>query len=132
RRLDQADENSRKLTFTAQVNAGNIFVPATQPGSVLDWDIDADAFANRVMTLRQDFSSAKPATISHAATAKNPIVPIELALAGNLNLTGSGLLFSLDDKTRPVAINRFLLPWASASPDKSVETTPLVRTDVKG
>lgn len=38
------------------IDTSNIFIPATQPGATLDWDISKDEFANRKMTVAPDYS----------------------------------------------------------------------------
>ncbi len=130
--LGTASVDSRTLTLRGGVNIGNVFVPAIQPGAALDWDISKDAFANRTMTVRQDFSSAAPREVALKAEGKTGLAPLQLAFNGPLGLNGSGLSFALDDRTRPVALNRLAVPWASSAAQKKSEGEPLARTDVNG
>ncbi len=124
------------LELKGQLDVANIFVPAIQPGSSLDWDIAADAFAQRRMSVQQDLVASAPRAVAiegsrAAKDASSTVVPLRLALNGKIDGTGAGLSFVLDDKVRPIALNRLTVPWARAS-GKALESAPLVRTDVKG
>ena len=130
--LEQAPADARTLTLRGGVNLANIFVPAIQPGSMLDWDIASDAFANRRMTVRQDFSKSAPREVALKPEGKSTTAPLQLAFNGPLASDGSGLSFALDDKTRPIALNRLSVPWASNEPEKKAGAEAIARTDVKG
>jgi putative heme-binding domain-containing protein len=132
KQLDEAPVNTRTLTLRGGVNVGNIFVPSVQPGTTLDWDLSADAFANRIMSVRQDFSATTPRDVPVKADSKTPIAPVQLALSGPLKLDGNGLTFALDDKVRPITQARLSLPWASTTADKKSDGEAISRTDVKG
>lgn len=125
-------KQATKIVLRGGVNLANIFVPAIQPGATLDWDIAKDAFANRRMTVRQDFAERAPAPVTLAAAAGSTIAPINLTLSGPLDRSGSGLSFALDEKARPIALNRLAVPWASDTPPKKADGEAIARTDVKG
>jgi putative heme-binding domain-containing protein len=130
--LDRAPAGARALTLRGGINVANIFVPAVQPGSTLDWDLRRDPFANRTMTVRQDFSETAPREPALKAEGKSSIAPLQLAFNGQLALTGNGLSYALDDRVRAIALNRLFVPWASSSAEKKAAGDALVRTDVKG
>jgi putative heme-binding domain-containing protein len=132
KQLDEVSANTRTLTLRGGVNVGNIFVPSVQPGTTLDWDLSADAFANRTMSVRQDFSATTPRDVPVKADRKTSIAPLQLALSGPLALNGSGLTFALDDKVRPITQARLSLPWASTTAEKKSDGEALARSDVKG
>ena len=121
-----------QLTLTGQVNVANVFVPAVQPGSKLDWDPGTDAFARRTMSVRQDLSAGAPRDVALAVDAKSATAPLRLAVSGPLTTNGSGLTFALDDKVRPITLNRLSVPWAATSPTAKPTDEALARTDVKG
>ena len=123
---------ARALTLNGQVHVANIFVPAVQPGSKLDYDIATDAFANRTMQVRQDFSQSASREAVLKPDGKTATAPLQLALNGPLSLNGNGLAFALDDKVRPITLNRLFVPWASTTPEKKITGEPIARTDVKG
>ena len=125
-------KQAKKIVLRGGVNLGNIFVPAIQPGATLDWNIAKDAFANRRMTVRQDFAERAPATVTLVAAAGSTVAPIDLGLSGEIDPTGSGLSYALDEKARPIALNRLTVPWASDAPPKKTDGEVIARTDVKG
>lgn len=130
--LDKAAPDARSLTLQGSANVANIFVPAVQPGSTLDWDQDNDAFARRTMSIRQDYSESAPREVSLKADDKSRLAPVQLAFNGKLALTGNGLSYALDERVRPMALNRLLVPWASTVAEKKTDGEAVVRTDVKG
>ncbi len=118
--------DSDALTLRGEVNTANIFVPATQPGSALDWDPATDPFASRVMTVRQDIDPAQPADVSLAGKSFDLTFPHPSKLE-------SGLHFALDDRLRPIALARLFVPWANRSGDKpAAPIDASKRADVKG
>lgn len=115
-KLDKTGPGAQ-LTLRATIDTSNIFVPATQPGATLDWDIAKDAFAQRKMSLSQDFTPAIPnLTLSP---------DLNLALPFPLNQTGKGLTFILDDKERTIRQTRFHLPWSIAARPNADTSQPL-------
>lgn len=124
-------KNPGSLTLNGQVHVANIFVPTVQPGSKLDYDSSTDAFANRTMQVRQDFSTSASRDVALKPDSKTAIAPLQLAFNGPLALGGNGLAFALDDKVRPIALNRLSVPWASTMPERKTGET-IARTDVKG
>jgi putative heme-binding domain-containing protein len=130
--LDQTSPDSRSLTLQGGISVANIFVPEVQPGSTLDWDLNADPFAKRTMTVRQDYSESVPREVTLNPEAKSRIAPVQLAFNGKLALTGSGLSYALDDRVRPMALNRLFVPWASHTAVKTPDGEAIARTDVKG
>jgi putative heme-binding domain-containing protein len=129
-RLNRAATGSRALSLQATLNIANMFVPAIQPGSTLDWDIAADAFANRVMTVRENLSQDGPREVHLDGPLRNGKAPLKVTFKDKLNDNG-GLTFALDERTRPIAVNRFFVPWATDTPEKPA-AAPVARTDVKG
>lgn len=127
-----AMKQASALAIRGLVNVGNVFVPATQPGAKLDWDISADAFAQRTMSVRQDFSGLAPKELALKPDTKTRLAPLQLALNGKLALDGNGLSYALDDRQRPIGPHRLLVPWATGTAEKKPEGESLVRTDVKG
>jgi putative heme-binding domain-containing protein len=123
-RLEKADAGA-KLKLRGGVDTSNIFVPETQAGATLDWDIAENAFANRRMRLRQDFSSALNAELPTALTNS-----ISLELPAPVNQRGKGLTFALDDKERTIRGNRLFAPWASQS--AATNELAAARSDVHG
>ncbi|HEY2952653.1 MAG TPA: ThuA domain-containing protein, partial [Verrucomicrobiae bacterium] len=130
-RLEKAGTNAQ-LTLRGAIDVANIFVPATQPGSVLDWDIAADVFANRTMAVRQDVCATSPREITLTTAAKGRVRPLQLVFNGKLNPSGSGLGFALDDQSRPVPLNRLWVPWTTSADVPASPNAPMARTDVKG
>jgi putative heme-binding domain-containing protein len=146
--LDRAPAGAVSLTLQGGVNAANIFVPAVQPGSTLDWDSGADAFANRTMTVRQDYSESAPREVTLKPDGKSRIAPLNLTVdvsaqsrtgvspvrAGGTPAlhSANGLSYALDDRVRPIALNRLFVPWASHSAVKKQDGEAIARTDVKG
>ena len=129
----QLDSSPTARTFTLRggINVANIFVPAVQPGATLDWDLSADAFAKRTMTVRQDFSTTAPRDVPVTPESKTFIAPVQLAFSGPLTSEGSGLTFALDDKVRPIMLSRLSVPWATTTAEKKPDGD-VARTDVKG
>jgi putative heme-binding domain-containing protein len=125
-------KQATKVVLRGGVNLANIFVPAVQPGAALDWDIAGDAFASRRMTLRQDLAERAPAAVTLPAAAGSAVAPLDLVLNGPLDLNGSGLSFALDEKARPIALNRLTVPWASDAPPRRTDGEAIARTDGKG
>jgi len=120
----------QSLQFVGQVNVGNIFVPDTQPGSTLDWDIGADAFAQRQMSVTETFSSETPQPVALKTALAKHLVRLEAAFGFKPDGT---LAFALDDKIRPIALRRLFVPWAADPADQSATPAPPVaRTDVHG
>ena len=120
------------LTLRGSVNVGNIFVPAIQPGAKLDWDISADPFANRTMTVLQDFSPTAPREVALKPDGTSHLAPLQIAFHGPLALRGSGLSFALAEAKRPITLARLSVPWASSVAEKKSDGEPVARTDVKG
>jgi putative heme-binding domain-containing protein len=129
RRLETADAST--LTLEGGLNRANIFVPATQPGSTLDWDIAADAFANRIMTVRETFSGSAPREVVFGDSSKQRLAAFRVAVNGRHNPEGD-LTFALDGQARPISVSRLFVPWASEAPAKAANAMPVARTDVKG
>jgi putative heme-binding domain-containing protein len=120
------------LSLRGGIDIANVFVPATQPGATLDWDIDADAFANRSMTVQQDLSSPVPRNVALKAEGKSTVAPLQLELTAMPLLDQGGLYFALDDRVRPIALNRLLASWVTTPTEKPGPAEPVARTDVKG
>jgi putative heme-binding domain-containing protein len=116
--------------LAGRIDVSNLFVPATQPGTSLDWDIAHDPFANRLMTVLEDFSTGTLRKVESPVDGSNQ--KLELVLKKGFNASGSGLALALDDKVRPVPVPRLLLPWAAAASEKPAAGRPVARTDVKG
>jgi putative heme-binding domain-containing protein len=93
------------------VDDSNIFVPATQPGATLDWDIAHDAFANRRMKVG-----------GKELPEGERIKPVWFSKQSEVN-------FAMDDKVRPIPTRRLFVPWAR---EKMEEMKIAARTDVKG
>jgi putative heme-binding domain-containing protein len=121
------------------INRANIFVPAVQPGASLDWDLAADPFANRMMIVRQDLSSAAPRELPLVKVAGTTWAAFELkgigkpegSGNGSGSETGSGIDYVLEDRVRSVPLSKLALPWASGSTSDSA-VQAIARTDVKG
>lgn len=128
--LEKMADDAR-LSIMGQVDVSNIFQPITQPGSVLDWDVSKDEFAQRQMTLNQDYTAALPPEVTLRKTARTPGSSLQLTVEKGLRTDGHGLTFALDDKIRPVSLRRLFVPWASRGAEKQVGAA-LARTDVKG
>ena len=101
----------------ALVDTGNIFQPATQPGSSPDWDIARDPFANRRMTLMDGAH-----TIA-TTPAEGTFAAVETAAAHPV--------FALDERRRPIPLHRLFVPWATP-PGQKAAPASAARTDVKG
>ncbi len=123
---------SRSITFQGRMNVANIFVPAIQLGAPLDWDISKDAFANRTMKVRQDYSQSIPNDVSYTLEPTHSTATVQLALNGSFNTQGGGMTFALDSHVRPIGLHRFLLPWATQGAEKKNTEKSLARTDVNG
>jgi len=130
-RVEKSSRTAR-LTLRGTVDVGNMFVPATQPGSTLDWDIASDAFANRSMSVRQDFSANADAEVALMPAADKRMRQLDVTYAGPLNVRGSGMTFVLGNEIRPAPLARFVVPWAATSVDSSNAPAALARQDVKG
>lgn len=128
--LEKLSGNAR-LSVLGQVDASNIFQPVTQPGSVLDWDVSEDKFAQRPMTVNQDYTAALPPEVTLRKPARTPGSSLQLTVESGLRGEGSGLTFVLDDKIRPVSLRRLFVPWAASGAGKQAGAA-LARTDVKG
>ena len=114
--------HAEKVTLRGQVDLSNIFQPATQPGSQLDWDIKSDAFANRRMVLQDEGGRTVKVHVSGQDKAD---FTHDLAAGGRLVL-------ALDDKVRPLLPQRIYVPWMKPENAAGQKEAPLVRTDVKG
>ncbi|MES2709919.1 MAG: ThuA domain-containing protein [Verrucomicrobiota bacterium] len=122
-----------KVTLRGEVDVSNIFQPITQPGSVLDWDVGKDAYAQRTMTLREDFSQEEAKDVALKIPEKASVKTLDLTIASGLRTDGSGLTFSLNGKVRPVSERRLFVPWAKSGPGAvKTDGPPVARTDVKG
>ena len=93
---------SGPVALRGQVNLSNIFQPLPQPGSVTDWDMASDAFANRPMLVREVTTSRELAPVGTAGPLAD--------LTGPLPAAGRWV-FALDGKTRPLPVNRLFAPW---------------------
>lgn len=112
-----------KLTLRGGIDDSNIFVPATQPGAVLDWDIGSDAFAARRMTVRvEDGGGTRPVPVD----GPDRIRPLHVKAAG----PGGTLTFALDDRVRPVPLHRLFVPWAEDGAPSPAAVA--ARDDVRG
>lgn len=126
------------LQLRGQIDVANIFVPAIQPGSSLDWDLNADAFVRRTMSVRQDLSTLVPRDVNLTplnatnSPGRSALASLQLNVSGKVDDTGAGLVFALDDKVRPIALNRLNVPWAQAPGGAAEEPKVAARTDVKG
>ncbi len=132
RLADETASSASSLTFRAGLDVGNLFVPAIQPGSTLDWDVANDAFASRRMAVRQDYSPTMPTELPVTAPPESTAAPLSVSFRGPWNANGSGFSFALDERVRPIPLNRFLLPWATNAPSAESGSARLVRTDVQG
>lgn len=100
------------IEMRGSVDDSNIFVPATQPGATLDWDIGHDEFANRHMK------------VSGADLPPGErIKPV--SFKPNSNAT-----FAIDDKVRSIPTRRLFVPWAREKVEPEMKVA--ARTDVKG
>lgn len=129
-----ASTPSAAVSLRAEMDRGNIFVPAVQPGATLDWDIAADRFANQVMDVQQKGAAEGFQQIRFEAAPPKGLSSFQTAYAGGATWMEERLRFVLEDRFRPIPLNRVFLPWVdgsaqSASPGKQ---GPVVRTDVKG
>ena len=129
-----SSESAKSLRLRTGLKLANLFVPATQPGASLDWDQNADAFANRSMSVQQSLSTSESAMVATVAELGSSVAKLDLNLKGPLQLASSGLHYALDTKARPVALNRVFVPWADTKTDRKTSATeaPIARTDVKG
>ncbi|MEO8350610.1 MAG: c-type cytochrome, partial [Chthoniobacteraceae bacterium] len=132
--FDQLGKQAAASSFTlrGQVDISNIFVPLTQPGSVLDWDPSADEFARRLMTVRQDFDSTRPAEVPLHSVPDTAFCSFDVAVPQGAAMTGSGFYYALDDRARPIALARLRVPWADSTPAATRPVDPEGRDDVKG
>ena len=74
-------KQATKIVLRGGVNLANIFVPAIQPGATLDWDIAKDAFANRRMTVQQDFEANAPREVTLKSDGKSAIASLDASFA---------------------------------------------------
>ena len=121
----------KEVGWRSRVKVDNIFQPVTQPGSALDWDIGADAFANRRMSV---LWASPENLIQPAGQAESILKEAEGSLA-DLALTGpvgGRLIFKLDDHMRPVSPHRLFVPWMSPAAPAGTPAAAVARTDVKG
>jgi putative heme-binding domain-containing protein len=103
--------DSRDVEISAELDDSNIFVPATQPGATLDWDIAHDEFANR----RMEIGGGELA----GAERFKP-----------LHVKGQPEMhWALDERVRPIPTRRIFVPWAK---EKREDVTIAARTDVHG
>jgi putative heme-binding domain-containing protein len=102
---------SDRVEITAGIDDSNIFVPATQPGATLDWDIAHDTFANRHMKIA-----------GHESSGAEKIKPISFD-------NHSDATWSIDERVRPIPIRRVYVPWAR---EKVEEVKIAARTDAHG
>jgi putative heme-binding domain-containing protein len=104
--------NLNGAEVTAGIDDSNIFVPATQPGATLDWDISTDAFANRRMKI-EDAEAHGEGRIRAISFKNNPPAA-----------------WAWDDKVRAIPTRRVFVPWAR---EKMEEVKVAgARTDVHG
>jgi len=142
---------TRTLTLRGGIDLANIFVPAVQPGATLDWDLSVDAFAQRTMSVRQDFSTTVPRDVVLKSEGKSTVAPLAVSFdlprrtgvppvqptsrldgeTGETRVLLGGLTFALDDKVRPIMLSRLSVPWASTTAEKKTDGE-VARTDVKG
>ena len=121
----------KEVGWRSRVKVDNIFQPATQPGSALDWDIGADAFANRRMLVRQ----VSPENLIQPAGPAGSILKETEGSLTDLSLTvptGGRLIFKLGDHVRPVSPHRLFVPWMSPAAPVGTPAAAVARTDVKG
>lgn len=123
------------LTLRGQVNVSNLFVPDIQPGSVLDYSLEKDAFAQQRMTL-------EPAALVKEDTNEPPpfekpsdifgrFVSYSVTLPASRTAEANQLAFSLGQEKRPLPLRRLRLPWGQKSGATAADAS-LARTDVKG
>jgi putative heme-binding domain-containing protein len=105
-------ENPKAVEVRAGIDDSNFFVPATQPGATLDWDIAHDAFANRRM---------KVAGTDLPAGEKIKTVVFK---------NQAEAAWSMDDRVRPIPLRRVFVPWAREKMESEMKVA--ARTDVHG
>lgn len=113
------------------VNLANIFVPAVQPGAALNWDLKADAFANRSMQIRQISASGVTTPLATTRILGTSWASFDAEIVQAKATPSAGVDYALDDRVRAVGLNRFALPWAAVSGADSNSLT-ISRQDVKG
>ncbi|MHA3771017.1 ThuA domain-containing protein [Verrucomicrobiota bacterium sgz303538] len=124
---------SDEFSLRGGLDVSNVFVPMTQPGSVLDWDIASDRFANKMMTAEYNLLTGSSRAFTVEESAEGKIKPLQMTLAGKVDSNSANLVFQLDQQKRPVSLNRQYVPWARAASDKaSPPATTTTRNDVKG
>jgi mono/diheme cytochrome c family protein len=132
--LNAAAAKGAKLTLRGIVNVSNPFVPATQPGAKLDWDIAADPFASATFSVRSDYGTETgPLGEPSSAGFIRLVQSVSGASTNGLFLEPNGLFLAHDNLRHSLATNRIYVPWAeekSAAADAKAVTK--VRTDVKG
>jgi hypothetical protein len=73
--------------------------------------------------------------VSFALDGRTGILPVSSVKedgTGRMPVLHGSLSFALDDKVRPIALNRLFVPWASDAPPKKSDAEAIARTDVKG
>jgi putative heme-binding domain-containing protein len=145
--LWQAMKKPGQLTLACKVDLWHMLRPAVQPGSTLDYTLPPEV-VTLVLESAQPFSVKSSAGLSESkkgANSKssvhvtvNPREGEPLTLTVSLR-TGEGTpqlsiaYFTKEDaRLRPLALHRFLVPWAPTGPSSSVAQVPPAPAELKG
>lgn len=125
--LEFARKSQTKLAFTGILDRSNPYVPSTQPGAKLDWDVEHDAFANTKANLQHGAQGQLLATFDSASPGRlEAFAP--LAAAGDND--NDDYYVSLNDRSRALSPQRIFVPWTAEQ--TTATPAPKVRTDVRG
>src|SRR5262249_1530840 len=127
-----------RLTLKTKLDLWQMLRPAVQPGSTLDYTPPAEkvtlvvrASSAFMLTVNNRAVDSTTETWSHTARLahipkENDPLPVEVVLKkGDEEATlRISFITAEDERERPLALRRFLLPWAAMKPAAAVAAKP--------
>lgn len=120
------------LRFQSELDVRNLFVPAVQPGATLDWDLTKDTFATRTMKVVRVDGSSVVAVAPTPREDRAGAADLELAASASDAAKAGELALALDERVRPLPLNRVISPWAATTTKTGSVVSTAERTDVHG
>ncbi|HET6406411.1 MAG TPA: hypothetical protein VFG14_00910, partial [Chthoniobacteraceae bacterium] len=129
--LAAAKNSGSTLTLRAAVDPSNPFVPATQPGSKLDWDQASDPFATALFKVRS--VDGDGAEWSYDAAKVGRLKQLAPMVTKPMDQYIGDVVLERGELRHVVSLTRFYVPWASDKlRSRNTGDIAEVRVDVQG
>lgn len=129
--LNAATAKGSSITFRGMVDPANPFVPATQPGSKLDWDQSGDPFSTALFKVRAVTDGGGEWTYDEKGAGRlKAFAPV---VANQPNEAVGRVVLEQGNLRHPLSPQRIYVPWASdVKAERKGNSIVETRTDVKG